>query len=929
MTRTYKHTIRLPHTSFGMRANLTELDVKTKAKYEALDIYAKIRASRSGKEKFILHDGPPYANGHIHLGTALNKILKDILVKGVTLLGFDAPLVVGWDCHGLPIEWKVEENFKDSGRRKEEISAVNFRKECRNFAAKWVEIQKEEFKSLGLVADFDHPYITMDYHTEALIHREITKLATMGYIYLGKKPVMWSVVEQTTLAEAEVEYINKKSLALHVGFKVVKASNPECVGAQVLIWTTTPWTIPANQAVAYNPDIPYALYAVKEVSKGSLIQVGAKIIIAQPLAELVQKELKVLEMEMLASLNSLEGFVVEHPLVGFGYSSCTPLIEADFVDTSVGTGLVHIAPAYGLDDFKVSQQFGLTPKDIVEDNGLYRPDVPIFAGEHIFKVAPKVAELLQSAETLFAQNEIMHSYPCSWRSKAPLIYRITNQWFLNLCTNQLREQITQVLESEVEFFPAAAKNRLVSMVKQRPDWCLSRQRLWGVPLGLFVHKDTEELLIDEETNHNIFKAFSEHGSDVWFADDPRKFIAEGFNKDDYLPLSDVVDVWFDSGTSHAYVLKSRAELRFPADVYLEGSDQHRGWFQSSLIEAVAVAGRAPYRKLITHGFVLDEKAHKMSKSLGNVINPLEVIKKFGLDILRLWVSTSDYQDDVRAGSAIFAQQQDTYRKIRNTLKYMLGNLEDYSSLEYLEYGQLEELEQYTLHNVYNLHQRFIACFTKNFDFHQWFAEFYNFLVVDLSSWYFDIRKDSLYCDDANSNTYRSARTVMHILFDFIVKWLAPFITHTAEEAYTARYGEATSVLLSEFLPLKEEWDSPDLQERYHYIKEVRRKAFTVIEEARAAKIIGSSLEARPLIEVDAKGKAILESVDLASILITSGVDLTEAASEGLLKVSFRKQAGSKCERCWKVVEFTEAEPLCERCLEVCKNLEGGGSYSAE
>lgn len=913
MENGYKSTIRLPNTAFPMKANLNTLGDKIQSKWNSENVHHALRNKNKGKPKFILHDGPPYANGNIHLGTALNKILKDILCKGRSLLGFDAPLVIGWDCHGLPIEWKVEENFKKNGKNKNEISKVEFRSECRKFANHWLNIQKEEFKKLGLLADFNSPYITMDYRAEALIYKEITKFIMNDSLYFGKKPVMWSVVEKTALAEAEVEYIDKLSDAIFVGFKVVEASKKEWVDSLAIIWTTTPWTIPANQAIAYNPNICYGLYEVTKVSEGSLLKEGNKIIIAKELAEQLCGNFLIIEYKLLDQMQGLQNFKVQHPLFNAGFSSIVPLLEADYVDIEVGSGLVHTAPAYGLDDFFLGNKHNIVPLDVINDEGIYNKDIPVFAGMHIFKAAESIIEQLKHCSSLIKADKINHSYPCSWRSKAPLIYRLTKQWFLSLEFKNLRENALNAINN-INFFPKIAKNRLYSMVEKRPDWCLSRQRLWGVPIAMFVNKDTEKPLQDQEVYNNIYNEFLKEGSDAWFIGDPKRFLTSKYNKDDYAVVFDVIDVWFDSGCSHVYVLRDREELNLPADIYLEGSDQHRGWFQSSLLESIASFKEAPYKAVVTHGFVLDSKGQKMSKSLGNVINPLKVIENYGLDILRLWVTNSDYQEDIRAGDSIFKQQSDTYRKIRNTLRYMLGNLSYFENDFKVSYEELPELEKLILHYLYNLQKSFQKCFLETYELHNFFNELYNFISIDLSAFYFDIRKDTLYCDGNFDVKFKGCLTVIDIVFDYVVKWLSPFISITAEEAFLERHPNKESILLQELTKAPPKWYNPELFEKYEYIKQVRKEAYSVMETARADKIIGSSLEVEPIIYVSKDKLNILKDVDLASICITSGVSLKEH-NLNTIKVEFNKKDGNKCARCWKI-EKLNSKNLCNRCERV-------------
>ncbi|MGV3278585.1 isoleucine--tRNA ligase [Rickettsiales bacterium LUAb2] len=923
----YKDTVRLPKTNFPMKANLKDLAIKVRENWDNLNIYSAIRLQSKGLPKFILHDGPPYANGNIHMGTSLNKVLKDFIIKGYQLMGYDAPYVPGWDCHGLPIEWKIEENYKKNNINKNDINVLEFRAECRKFADHWLNVQKQDFKDLGVIADFDNPYITMTNRAEALIYKEITKCLMQGNLYLGKKPVMWSVIEETALAEAEVEYYDKVSDAVFVGFKVAEFNKQLWQDALAVVWTTTPWTLPANEAITYNDKINYGLYEVISVSEGSLVKPKTKLIIAEDLASSVLNSLLVTANKLLDTNIGLNSLKVEHPLYKAGYNKVVNAYVGDFVETTVGSGIVHTAPAYGIDDFNIGKQHSLPSLDVLNDNGTYKDDVVLFAGQHIFKVNPMVIEKLQECNTLLRHDKLKHSYPHSWRSKAPLIYRLTSQWFLNLDHNKVREKAVSAIANDITFLPKSGENRLMSMVKNRPDWCLSRQRLWGVPMAMFKHKKTEELLKDDEVNQKIIDAFLEEGSDAWYKGDVYRFLTSKYNKDDYIAIHDVIDVWFDSGSTHAFVLRDRAELQAPADLYIEGSDQHRGWFQSSLIESILSYGKSPYKTLITHGFVLDQKGQKMSKSLGNIINPKEIIDKYGIEILRLWVVNSNYQDDVRIGDEILKQQVDVYRKIRNTIRYMLGNLSYFKQSHVVEYNDLPELEKWLLHKIYVVNTKFENCFKQNYEFHHLFNEIYNFITLDCSAFYFDICKDTMYCDAEDDIKFKSSLTVNNILFDYLIKWLTPFITYTAEEAYKERGGEKESIVFERLIAPKSNWFNEQLVNKWERIKQIRKVVLAAIEIERANKVIGSSLEAEPTIYLTDEDLTLLEDIDFATICIISGVKLDKFTNKPAssfidntvsnVAVVFNKKQGEKCERCWKIVEQTN-NSLCARCESVLK-----------
>ena len=695
-----KENINLPKTAFSMKANLPIKEPEILKHWDKIELYKQLRKSNFGKEKFVLHDGPPYANGNIHMGTALNKILKDIIVKFHQMSGKDSVYVPGWDCHGLPIEWKIEEQYKKNKKNKNEIPITEFRKECRLFAEKWIEVHKSQFKRLGVIGDWDNYYSTMSFDAEAQIVRELGKFLKEGSLYRGFKPVLWSTVEKTALADAEVEYQDHKSDTIYTSFSIKKSNIKELEGVDIIIWTTTPWTIPANKALAYNESLDYCIIKLEDDGDYK----SKKIVVAKELLNSFIKDCEINNFKEIKQFKGKEfkGTICSHPFLALGYDYEIPMLEARFVTTEQGTGIVHCAPSHGPDDFNLCLNNEIKALETVDGDGKYTKNVPLFEGIHIFKANPIVIEKLKEQKKLLSNGQLVHSYPHSWRSKAPLVHRATPQWFISMESHGLRKTALKAI-NDTKFYPSKGRERIKSMIETRPDWCVSRQRVWGVPLPIFIHKKTKKVLIDDKVIENIASIYEKEGSDCWFSDDPKRFLGDKYNSDDYEKLSDIVEVWFDSGSTHAFVLEKRKDLKWPASMYLEGSDQHRGWFHSSLLESCGTRGRAPYDSILSHGFVVDGKGLKMSKSVGNVIAPEDILKKYGADILRIWVASSNYEEDLRIDNSIIEQHAESYRKIRNTFRYLLGNLNDnFQSidLEKLDLKNLPELEQYMLHKVF-------------------------------------------------------------------------------------------------------------------------------------------------------------------------------------------------------------------------------------
>ena len=895
-----KENINLPKTTFSMKANLPAKEPKLIEYWNKINLYEKLRKSSKGKEKFVLHDGPPYANGNIHMGTALNKILKDIVTKFHQMDGKDSVYVPGWDCHGLPIEWKIEEQYKKNKKNKNDVPITEFRKECREFASKWIKVHKDQFKRLGVIGDWENFYSTMSFDAEAQIVRELGKFLTEGSLYRGYKPVLWSTVEKTALADAEVEYTDHTSDTIYASFPIKKTNLKDLKDCEIIVWTTTPWTIPANKALAFNQGLNYLILEIKDDNDFK----NKKIVVAKDLFETVIKECKIENYKKIKEFSGKEfsGTVCSHPFLGIGYDYDIPMFKARFVTIEQGTGIVHCAPSHGPDDFNLCLNNGIKAVETVNDDGKYTSNIPNFEGIHIFKANPIIIEKLKEQKKLLSNGKLTHSYPHSWRSKAPLVHRATPQWFISMESHGLRSKAIKAIDKTV-FYPSKGKERLKSMIETRPDWCVSRQRVWGVPLPIFVSKKNGNVLVDEEIIENIAKIYEKEGSDCWFSDEPQRFLGEKYKASDYEKLSDIVEVWFDSGSTHSFVLEKRDDLKWPASMYLEGSDQHRGWFHSSLLESCGTRGRAPFESILSHGFVVDGKGLKMSKSLGNTISPDEILKKYGADILRIWVASSNYDEDLRIDYSILEQNAEAYRKIRNTFRYLLGNLNDnFSEIDFenLNIKKLPELEQYMLNRIYLLNDNFQKNF-KSYSFHNLYKELLNFCTVDLSAFYFDIRKDTLYCDKIDSEKRKNCILVLNIILECLLKWLAPILSFTTEEIFSIINKNDKSIHLEKFVKVPNSWNNINLNEKWTILKKIRDNCNISIEEKRAEKIIGSSLEAKIEVKLKSKLYEIAKNIDFAELCITSEAQISEDQKilEDINIITFKAE-GQKCPVCWKI-----------------------------
>jgi isoleucyl-tRNA synthetase len=990
-TADYRDTVFLPKTDFPMKAGLAQKEPAILARWESEDLYGKLRKERAGRKRFILHDGPPYANGDIHMGHAMNKVLKDIIVRSQSLLGKDAPYVPGWDCHGLPIEWQVEKQYKDKKLDKDQVPVDQFRAECRAYAAKWVEVQREQFKRLGVMGDWDDPYLTMKFDAEAAIVGELLKFAESGQLYRGAKPVMWSPVEKTALAEAEVEYEDVVSTQIDVAFEITEAPNaPELVGAHAVIWTTTPWTIPVNQALAYGAEIEYSVvdctFAVNveaDDKSGEAMARACKagpwfldrhrFVIATDLvstftqrlnAALAKVDVSDLGLtRMYFSLDpatddegnplamqtfkgsQLAGAVAQHPMHPLGgfFAKPRPFLAGDFVTTDAGTGLVHMSPDHGEDDFLLCKAHGIDPVFAVDGAGFYRPDWLWLGGQgsvinkkFVASDGPICTDLREAGALLAASDDFAHSYPHSWRSKAKVIFRATPQWFIPMDQSQksanaaaiaidlpepgdlagfspsighavgngptLREVALDAIE-RTRWVPERSQNRIRSMVEGRPDWVISRQRAWGVPIALYLNRATGEYLRDAAVNERIVKAFEVGGADAWFTADHQALLGPDYKLADFEPQNDILDVWFDSGSTHVFTIEARYGEGVRADLYLEGSDQHRGWFQSSLLESCGTRGRAPYDAVLTHGFALDGNGRKMSKSLGNVVDPLKIISESGADILRMWVASVDYFEDVRIGKEVLATTSDAYRKLRNTFRYLLGALDGFSEAERVQSRDMPQLELYVLDLLGKLDCELKAA-TDAFEFNRYLRLLTDFAQDDLSAFFFDIRKDSLYCDAPTDLKRRAYRTVLDILFHALVRYAAPILVFTTEEAWQARFPEADSVHLLEWPELPKIPADKVVATEWTGLRELRAQVTEAIEPFRRDKVIRSSLEAEVTVP-----EMPLSAEDLAEAFIVAKV------SKGPLAVT--RTDYHKCGRCWRLLpEVTADGALCDRCTGV-------------
>jgi isoleucyl-tRNA synthetase len=923
----YKATLNLPATEFAMKANLAQREPETLARWQKQNLYATIRAARTGRTKFILHDGPPYANGDIHIGHAVNKVLKDIIVKAKTLSGFDAPYVPGWDCHGLPIEHNVEKKIGKAGVK---VDYTTFRQKCRDYAAQQVAGQKMDFIRLGVLGEWDNPYLTMDFKTEADTIRALGRITQNGHLQRGFKPVYWSVVGGSALAEAEVEYHEKTSFSIDVAFPIADEVRwteqlghlPGTGEIAVAIWTTTPWTLPANQAVSLNADLDYVLVQVEH----------RRLIVAQALLSAAAKRWQLDEPVVLAQFKGaqLEKLPLQHPF----YNRQVPVILGSHVTTEAGTGCVHTAPDHGMDDFVVARAYGIGTLNYIDDHGNFRDLVELFAGDHVYKVDEKIVALLQEKGRLLQQGKITHSYPHCWRTKTPLIFRATPQWFISMSKNGLLDAVKKTVD-DVDWIPDWGKPRIQGMLDASPDWCISRQRTWGVPITLFVHRDTQELHPKTlELIEAVAVQVEQKGMDAWFDLDPREML--GADADHYTKVTDTLDVWFDSGVTHYSVLQQRDNLAFPADLYLEGSDQHRGWFQSSLKTALAIHGSAPYKQVLTHGFTVDAEGRKMSKSLGNVVPPQKVVNDLGADVLRLWVAATDFSSDMSVSDEILKRTAESYRRIRNTIRYLLSNLPDFQPEFAVGVDQMVALDRWAVERTAQLQREIIACYD-NYQLHLIYQKLHNFCSVDLSSFYLDITKDRVYTTKADSHARRSAQTAQFYIAEALVRWIAPILCFTADEIWHTLPGDRhASVFSQEWYSLPQAGVASPLDNLYWAaVADVKSAVNKELESQRNTGVLGKSLEAEVTLFCSAEKLAQLTLLgdELRFVLITSKIQLQlDDGAQPLAKsdvpgvrVLVERSNAPKCVRCWhhsKDVGINQQHSeLCGRCVE---NVAGPG-----
>ena len=994
----WRDTVFLPKTDFPMKAGLSQKEPAILARWREEDLYGQLRKARSGRERFILHDGPPYANGDIHMGHAMNKVLKDIVVRSQSLMGKDSPYVPGWDCHGLPIEWKVEEAYRKQKLDKDQVPKAQFRAECRAYAAKWVDVQREQFQRLGVQGEWDDPYLTMNFGAEAAIVGELLKFAESGQLYRGAKPVMWSPVEKTALADAEVEYEDIVSTQIDVGFEIVESPIEELRGTRAVIWTTTPWTIPVNQAIAYGENVDYALIRIiavhaddADASDSEALQkqdpldrlLEQRFLVAEALVDQFKARIAASAQRVGPAVSSLTvaklkgsdlaGTVARHPMHHLGgfFAKPRPFLPGEHVTTDAGTGLVHMAPDHGEEDFEVCKAAGIGPVFAVDDAGRYRSDWEwlggqgsVINGKFNASDGPICSDLRQAGALLAASDDFRHSYPHSWRSKAKVIYRCTPQWFIpmdrplgpsplageggarsrsewegeGLAEEQgpspasreapsplpgeglsngptLRGLALDAIE-RTRWVPEKSKNRISAMVEGRPDWVISRQRAWGVPIALYVHRKTGDYLRDPEVNARIVAAFREGGADAWFSADHQQLLGANYDAADYEPQNDILDVWFDSGSTHVFTIEQRYGEGVRANLYLEGSDQHRGWFQSSLLESCGTRGRAPYEEVLTHGFALDPQGKKMSKSLGNTVDPLKVMDESGADILRLWVASTDYFEDVRIGKEILAGTTDAYRKLRNTFRYLLGALDGFTDAEKVPVAQMPELERWVLHRLALLDGELRQA-ANDYEFNRYTRAIMAFANDDLSAFFFDVRKDVLYCEvgpNAPQGTLkrRAYRTVLDTVFHALVRWMAPILAFTTEEVWQTRFEGQGSVHLLEWPGIDPSWRDDALAAAFDLTLATRQRVTEAIEPLRREKVIRSSNEARVLIpdaQLDLLGQA---RTNLPELFIVAEVVANQSDQIDVERTDF-----SKCGRCWRhLPEVKEDEGLCGRCSDV-------------
>ncbi len=921
MAKDYKDTLNLPQTAFPMKANLTQREPEFIKFWHEKEIYHKIQQNRKNSKRFILHDGPPYANGHIHMGHALNKVLKDIIIKFKSMKGYYSPYVPGWDCHGLPIELQVD---KKLGSKKAETSVLEKRRLCREYAERFVNIQRDEFIRLGVFGDWQRPYLTMSYDYEASIVEEFLNLYRAGYVYRGKKPVHWCPSCVTALAEAEVEYAEKISPSIYVRFEVTEQDRSRFISDGTLyfvIWTTTPWTLPANLALALHPDVEYSL-----LKKGQ-----EHYIVASSLVDRLKEEIG-LDAEEIKRFygRDLEGVKARHPFL----ERESVVINGDFVTTTEGTGIVHIAPGHGEDDYLAGLKYGLDILAPVDDRGRFTIEEHNLKGEFVFKANERIIEILKEKAALMGASEISHSYPHCWRCKKPVIFRATEQWFISVEHEDLRSRCLQEID-RVNWVPRWGRERIRSMMERRPDWCISRQRAWGVPITVVICQDCGEVVKDAQLNEKIVEEVRKHGADVWFDKPVEEFLPEGYRcgscgGTSFRKETDILDVWFDSGVSHAAVLEKDERLSWPSDMYLEGSDQHRGWFQSSLITAVGTRDRAPYDTVLTHGFVVDGEGKKMSKSLGNVISPDDIIKKNGAEILRLWVSAEDYRDDVRLSDEILKRLVEAYRKIRNTCRFLLGNLYDFDLEDYS--GDLLEIDRWVMSRLQGLIRRVTRAY-ENFDFHEVFHSIYNFCIVDLSSFYLDILKDRLYTSVADSPQRRAAQWTYYRILKTLTQLMAPVLSFTAEEVWQHLPGQKEeSIFLSDFPEVEDRFEDKELEARWTRLIEVREVVNKALEIKRVERLIGNSLEAKVTVYAAGERFEILNSYRdfLPTLFIVSQADVKEYKElpEGVITdeelpevaVMVEHADGEKCPRCWNWSPAVTKQNLCDRCYKVLQEI---------